>query len=136
MSGELIDDGAIPEGEYELAYVDYRTQVAWGVPRVVVRFVVAQHGKHYGHELERWYRVARLKKKAKKFGDFTVGTRSALYREYVGLFGGARPDRISFSALKDKLVIGKVRTVKLDQRQRPLPEEAQYSTIDELVKLA
>lgn len=134
MSGEVVDDGAIPPGNYELTYLDYRTQVAWGIPRVVVRFKVLDPG-YMGKTLERWYRVMSLKGRPNKYGNFKVGTRSDLYREYMGLFGESRPDRISFSGLKGRVVIAKVRTVEIDQHQKQLGKELQYSTIDELVRI-
>lgn len=134
MSGTLVDDGAIPPGEYRLAYCDYRTAVAFGQDRVVVRFKVADFGEQFGHQLERWYRVKRLRSKPKKYGRFDVGRRSDLYREYVALFGEpGRGDRISFAGLKGKQVVAKVRTVTHDKDQNELPAELRYSVIDELL---
>ncbi len=136
MSGNLIDDGAIPPGEYKLAYCDYRTAMAFGQDRVVVRFKVIEPAKHFGHELERWYRVKRIRSKPKKYGRFDVGRRSDLYREWTQLFGEPlRGDRISYSKLKHHVVIANVRTVVLDKEQKELSEEMQYSVIDELVRL-
>ncbi len=135
MSGQLVDDGAIPPGEYRLKYLGYRTTVSWGVPRVVVRFSVLDYGEYFEHELERWYRVKRLRGKPGKRGNYDVGRRSDLYREYTRLLGEpTRGDRLSFVALKHKVVVAKVRTVTHDRKQQPLPEDAQYSVIDELLR--
>ena len=84
MSGEIVDDAPlVPEGEYQLRYIDYRTCIAFKVPRVVVRFKILDHGPHNGKEIECWYRVNSLKAKPKKSGNFVVGKKSDLFRDYV-----------------------------------------------------
>lgn len=136
MSGKVIDDGAIPPGEYRLKYLGYRTTVSWGVPRVVVRFSVLDYGEYFEHELERWYRVNRLRGKPGKNGNYDVGRRSRLFRHFARLFGEPiRGDRLSFAGLKGKIVIGEVRTVTHDSDQKPLSVGAQYSTIEELLRI-
>lgn len=136
MSGELLDDVAIPEGRYQLAYVDYRTTKAFKVARVVVRFKVIDPGEYFGFGVDRWYRVRHLKGEPSKRGGFAVGRRSALYREWVSLFGvPGRKDRISFVKLKSKVVIADVRTVKRDSKQNLLDEDLHYSVVDRIVRV-
>jgi hypothetical protein len=136
MAGQIVDDALLPDGEYELAYVSYRTQVAFKVPRVVVTFQVAEPGKYLGVELERWYRVKLLKGKPRRSGNFVVGGRSDLLREVDRVLRPqARLDRISFADLKGKVVICRVRTVREDSKQQPLSERASYSIVDELLRI-
>ena len=137
VSGELIDDGAIPEGEYAFNYVDYITCMAFNVPRVLLRMKICDPGPYLGRLLERWYPVTFLKGEQKKFGDYAVGKRSDLFRELtkLGLAKGARTDRISLSVLKGKTVIGRVGTVTKDRRRSPLPKESHYSVIRELLRI-
>ncbi|MCR9258327.1 MAG: hypothetical protein NXH95_01290 [Pseudomonadaceae bacterium] len=142
MSGEVIDEAAIPEGEYTLKYLDYRTVNAWNTPRVVVRFSVIDYGEHFETVVERWYRVSEhtSKPKCKKSGDFKVTRKSDLFREYTTLFGSpGRNDRISFVRLKNKRVVAQVRTVTegVDRNGKPykLDESAQYSVVGRLLRI-
>ncbi|MEC8833354.1 MAG: hypothetical protein VYC07_01525 [Pseudomonadota bacterium] len=137
VSGELIDDGAIPEGEYTLKYVSYETCMAFTVPRVIVHMEVCDFGPHLGHRLDRWYRVASLRGDPKKFGNFALRIRSDLFRELtnLGLITSGRKGRISPSVLKNKIVIGRVETVTHDRHQKPLAKGAQYSVIRELIRI-
>ena len=138
MSGQIVDDAPlVPEGEYQLRYIDYRTCIAFKVPRVVVRFKILDFGQHLGKELECWYRVKSLKGKPKKSGNFVVGKKTDLFRDYVNVVGVPttnRRDRLSFASLHDKVVIGLVRTVKQDRSQNKLSEEAWYSVVDRLLR--
>jgi len=136
MSGLLEDDlSLVPDGEYQLGYIDYRTCIAFNVPRVVVRFKILEYGEHFGKQLERWYRVKCLSGKPKKFGNFRVGKRSDFYRDYVRVIGTPnRKDRLSFAPLKNEVVVGRVRTVVEGHDQEKLEAGAQYSVVDRLLR--
>ena len=69
-------------------------------------------------------------------GKFKVGARSKYYKTLKRLFG----DKVakyakSPNALKDKVLIAAVRTVKSDDKQKKHAEEEWYSVIDELIEL-
>ena len=69
-------------------------------------------------------------------GKFKVGARSKYYKTLKRLFGDKIAEYArSPNALKDKVLIAAVRTVKSDDKQRKHTEEEWYSVIDELIEL-
>ena len=126
----------VPDAKYELAYVDYETRLMFhGQPKLVVRFRILSMGKHFDTVLERWYRVKKLTGKPRRSGGFVVGASSDLFREHARLFRyKTRPDRISFAGLRNRVVVGRTRTVVADHRQRELVGATLYSVIDELIE--
>ncbi len=138
VPGWLEDDlSLLPEGEYRLGYIDYRTCIAFNVPRVVVRFKILDFGEHFGKQLERWYRVGSLRGKPRKFGDFRVGKRSDFFRDYLRVIGAPtanRRDRLSFTSLKNKVVVGSIRTVVEGRDQEKLETGARYSVVNRLLR--
>ena len=139
MAGYLDDDPRpwIPDGEYELNFLDYSTVMVFRQAKVVARFKIVTPGKYSDLVLERWYRVRRLNGSAKKRGNFTVGASSDYYRDYCRLIGRpSRKDRLSFAKLRSKIVVGTTRTVTIDRDQCDLGEVGKYSVIDKLVRLA
>jgi len=129
----------IPPGEYELALVQWETLTLPQFrqsPKLKLIFRVLDMGPHFGVHLERWYNVARHIGKRGRSGGFKVGARSDAYREFCSLITAPmRPDRVPLGNLKREIVIGRVRTVTKDRKQRDIPEAAQYSVIDELLRV-
>ena len=69
-------------------------------------------------------------------GKFKVGARSKYYKTLKRLFGDKVAEYTrSPNALKGKVLIAAVRTVKSDDKQRKHAEEEWYSVIDELIEL-
>ena len=137
-AGDTFDQEAKPwvsPGEYELSYLDYSTSLIFGAHKLVVRFKVITMGDEFGKIVERWYRV-KLRGRPRKYGNFTVGSSSDCFREFCRLNREyRRKDRISYANLTNKIVIGRVRGVTTDSKQRELPEEARYSVIEELLRI-
>ena len=126
----------VPEGEYELAYVDYYTRHAFKGSKVVVRFRILNHGAHFGTVVERFYRVT-LRGAPRKRGHFVPPLRGDCFREFCRLFPGTkRRDRISYARLNHHIVIGKVKIVTVDSKQNELIGAARYNVIESLLRIA
>jgi hypothetical protein len=131
----------IPEGVYEAAGGRARRYVAFRVQKLAVDFRVivpdtgAPNGSHTV-TLTRHYNLtpdsgngARRRVKAR------LG--SAFLREWI-LTSGRRPprsDQLSARIFEGKLFKVRVATVKHDSRQRPLPEEARYSVVAQILEV-
>ena len=128
----------VAPGEYQLAYVSHQTYQYFARSlKVVVWFRIVSVGPHFGKVIPRYYNVKKLKGKPGKNGLFIPGRSSDFIREYCRLFPEqlTRLDRIPLSAFQSSLIVGKVRTVKSDRKQKELPEPLKYSVIDELLRL-
>ena len=127
----------IPEGEYVATYLHYETKRVFNTSKLFAHFELVEPGPHTGTCLYRAYRVPELLGRQKTNGGFQLGRRSDLYLELLHLFGerGMRPDRVSMSWLRNKLLRVKVRTVTRDHRHRPLPVCLHYSVVDSLVAI-
>ncbi len=133
VEGETV---LVPEGEYELRYVDYETATYYGSPKVVVHYAIVEPDEYAGLPVDRFYNAKRLTGAPGRFGKYVVPRRGDLFREYSRLLGQpARLDRISFFRLKGKRVIGDVQTVHTDHKHEPLPEDDWYSRIRRLVSV-
>ena len=133
----IVPSCLIPEGQYDVRYCHYETQICFGGPKVVVHFLVDKHDIYDGSPLARYYNVLRLDGSPRKYGNFDIGSSNCdLVREYRRLVKQpARSDRISFAPLKDKQIGARVRTVTSNSRRQPLSDNEQYSVIAELVRI-
>jgi len=103
---------------------------------LVLWFSINTYGDHFGVLLPRYYNVKRLKGKVGKNGDFIVSANCDFIREYASLFTlPRRLDRIPMSTFYTKIFIGSVRTVITGFKQKPIPEQLQYSVIGSLDKV-
>jgi len=126
----------VPDGEYELRYVDYETASYYGSPKVVVHYAIIEPDEYAGLPVDRFYNAKRLTGPPGRFGKYVAPRRGDLFREYSRLVGQPeRLDRILFSRLKGKRVIGEVQTVHTDHKHEPLPEDDRYSRIKRLVSV-
>jgi hypothetical protein len=80
-------------------------------------------------------RVKRLTSKPGRNGSFRLAKGSDLYITLCRLTAEKlRPDRISLrELLRGHVLVVKVRSVKVDYRQRPLPPALHYSVVDDLI---
>jgi hypothetical protein len=123
----------VPPGEYIARYVRHETAIAFTVPKLYLHFDLIGP-TNAGTSLFLAFRVRRLIGDPQKNGRFAVGHRSELYVQLARL--AERPmrrDRISLRGLRRCLLRVRVRTVKIDYRQRQLPENLQYSVIAEML---
>lgn len=124
----------IPEGIYTMQFDHHSTALVFQTPKVFLHFRIADLGPYARVGLFRAYRVRNLKgKPRKRGGSFVLGRRSDLYYDLCRLGSHkVRPDRPTLDIFRNRYIETKVRTVKFDYKQRPLPEEMQYSVIDSL----
>ena len=133
VEGETI---LVPEGEYELRYVDFETADYFGKPRVVVYFAIIEPDDYAGLPIERFYYVKKLIGPPQRFGKYKAKPRGNLIREFKRIAGRAgRLDRISFKRFRDLRIIAEVQTVRRDYQRQPLDEDDYYSRIARLVKV-
>jgi hypothetical protein len=66
-----------------------------------------------------------------------VGFKSSFLRDYFRLFTSPanRLDRIPMSQFRTAMIVGRVRTVRTGSNQVQIPEQLQYSVIDELLRV-
>ena len=130
------DTVLVPEGEYELRYVDFETANNFGKPKVIVHFAIIDPEDYAGLPIERYYNVKELTGPPRRFGRYVAHRKGDLPREFNRIAGKSeRLDRISFARFKDQRIIGEVRTVSRDHKKVPLLEEDKYSRIARLVRV-
>ena len=131
VDGECV---LVPDGEYELRYVDYETATYYGNPKVVVHYSIIDPEEYAGLHVDRFYNALRLTSPPGRFGKYVAPRRGDLFREFKKLVGRSeRLYRLRFTQLKDQRVIGEIQTVKTDHRHEELPEEDRYSRIKRLL---
>lgn len=133
IDGECV---LVPEGEYELRYVDYETGMFFGSAKVVVHYAIIDPEEYAGLPIDRFYNVQKLTGPPGRFGKYKAPRRGDLYREFKRLLGhDERRDRLRFARLKDQRVIAEIQTVKTDHKHEQLPEHDRYSRIRRLIKV-
>ena len=127
---------AVPDGEYELRYIDYETAMYFGNPKVILHCAIVAHDEYAGLPIDRYYNVKRLIGSPRRYGSYEALVRGHLTREYKQIIKEpTRRDRISFAAFKGKRLIGELKTVTTDHQHNELPRDDQYSRIKRLVKV-
>lgn len=125
----------IPPGEYLLSYQRYELAFMFNTAKLFAHFKIAE-GEYQGTRLYGAYRVKSIKKKTKRGGQFTLSKTHKLFIQLAGLDDKAiRPDRPSLDMLKGCLIRGRVVTVKGPNPNKPRPEAAHYSRVDELLAI-
>jgi len=136
ISDYIADDDLIlvPEGQYELAYQYHATWLYMGrYPKVSVTFRIMDIGEHYEKPVLAHYNPKRIMGKPRKNGQFSAGWRSRFMWDYSTCFGRPkRKDRIAMDKFKEHFVIGNVKTVTHNHKQKKYPEGLEYSIVNEL----
>lgn len=123
----------LPERWFEAKYIGHATTVIFKTPKVFLHFEITELGEYKGTRVFRAFRVRRLKGRAAESGGFALHAGGELYATLVRLLGiRNRADRISLRPLRNMLFKIRLRSVTTDYKQRPLPEQNRYSTIDEI----
>lgn len=134
------DDEAplIPEGEYRFRLESHYSDVQFGNPKLILNLKVTDFGPFLGTKLKAYFNVVTLlgksgmkgKVKHKRTGGFMV--------QYFTVLPMAarikRLDRVPMEPLYNIEIVGKVRTVKLDSKQKRTPEQCWYSVVARLVR--
>jgi hypothetical protein len=128
MSDEFkMVDGSrplIPEGPYSVQYLKHEKRIFFGTLKMYVHFEMVEQGQFFGTRLFKTYNFS---------SPLSPG--SDLYRDLLFLFGQRVPKnaRLSMDLFKNVILRVRVRTVKRDRKQNPLPDYMQYSVIDSLL---
>lgn len=127
----------VPPGEYEFKFQYFETKRVFDRPKLFLWFSVLTFGDYFEKRIPRYYGATRLIGKPQRGGRFKVGWKSDFRREFCRLFPISvnRLDRLPMTHFERVILIGRVRTVERAYNQRPIPPEAQYSVIDELLKV-
>jgi hypothetical protein len=139
---ECLIDGDRPPlvaaGIYDLAFVHYETVRLYGgrAEKIALWWRIVSLGTVNGVVLPRYYNVKTLVGKPGKGGRFRIGWKSDFVREYALLYGlPSRLDRIAMTRFHDSVVVGRVRGVSRDYRDREIPKDLCYSVVGELLKV-
>ena len=124
----------IPEGEYKAVFTHHETAFVFKTAKVFVWFKLIDPGPHFGKLIYKAFRARNLKAKPAKNGGFVLNARSDLCLMLCRVLDlKMRPDRISTSSLKGKVLRVSVRTVTHDYKQRAIPEPLRYSVLSEIL---
>lgn len=133
VDGECV---LVPEGEYELRIISHETAIFFGQPKVIVHCAIVAPEDYAGLPIERFYNVKKLTGPPGINGNFKAPRRGDLVREFSRLVGREyRPDRIRYSQLRDKRIVGEIQTVRTDYNHERLDEDDQYSRIKRLLEM-
>jgi hypothetical protein len=128
----------VKPGIYELLYDFDETRIlSRKSTKLVVWFKIITPGEFFGVKLPRYYNVTKLEGKARRYGGFKVGWKSAFIREYAALFNSvpSRADRVPMSRFEGVEIRGRVKTVVSGWRQSTIPQPLHYSVIDALLSV-
>jgi len=124
----------IPEGEYKAVFTHHETAVVFKTAKVFLWFQLIDPGPFLGRKIYKAFRARSLKAKPSKNGGFLLNARSDLCLMLCRVLDlKIRPDRISTSGLRGKVLGIRVRTVTHDYKQRPMPNVLRYSVVDEIL---
>lgn len=127
----------IAEGEYQLKLVSHETAVQFLTPKLILLFSICEFGNYFGTRLPKYYNIKKFKGKPGKKGHFYPKRRGDFMFDFYTLFNrNVRLDRIPMEPFYNSIIIGRVGTVKVDYRNRKLPEQMRYSKVCELLRLA
>jgi len=140
----------IPEGIYQASYLHYETSGMYS------KKINQNRKQREGGKLYLWFWIDPYSEKLNevdpvelyipyntdyvelptgKRGKFGVTRKSNYYKDFKRLFGSSRRDRVSPIALKDKLCLVRVGTVKTNERQKNHSADNRYSVIREIIEL-
>ena len=126
----------VPDGEYEVRYIDYETAFFFGNPKVVLHCAIVVPEQYAGLPVDRYFNVLRLIGPPRRFGNYDAPTRGDLVREFRQVVKEPdRTDRISFRPLRHRRLIVELETVKTDYHHNALPRADQYSRVKRLVRV-
>lgn len=125
----------IPPGVYQVGFDFHETRCLHRGYKLVLWFKVTSMGEHFEKRLPRYYNIIKPIGKIGKGGKFKVGRKSDFIREFYAVIPKSvgRLDRVPMTALKSSLIRANVKTVTKGHDQRAIPEQAQYSVIQELL---
>ncbi|MFC3193604.1 hypothetical protein ACFODZ_05020 [Marinicella sediminis] len=127
----------IKEGVYEATLNTWETTISFGLPRLILYFTITECGEHFGKTFRKFYYVKKLNGKPKIKGKFIAKCSGSFLKHWYKVFPKIkrlRTDRVPMQNLNGIVIKVKVRTVKKDFEGDKLPEQMQYSVVDELLE--
>ena len=125
----------IPEGSYVVRYCGYETGVSWNCKKVMANFAVVEGG-YAGTPLIRYYNAKQVSEPIGPNGDFEVGDRSYLVKEFRALLPEVQSiSEIDLDLYKNKLIRAQVKTTNKTGTGEDLSGSNQYSVIRKLVEI-
>lgn len=125
----------VPEGTYTVKYCGYETGQSWNSKKVKVIFAIVE-GEYAGVPLIRYYNAKHLGEPIGPNGDFDVGDRCHLVKEFRSLLPDIRSiSEIDLDLYKDRLIRVQVETVNKTGLSEELLESNQYSVIRKLLEV-
>jgi hypothetical protein len=134
----LDETHLIPEGDYEASLTTWETTISFGQPRLTLYFTITECGEHYGKTFRKFYYVKKLKGKPKLKGKFIAKISGSFLKHWYQVFPTmkrVRPHRVPMQNLLRIIVKIKIRTVIKDYEGDALPEQMQYSVVDEILSI-
>ena len=125
------DSPLLPEGKYHLSYKCHFTRKIHMTEKIEICFRVTDQGPYFMKKVSRFFNVKHIGRLGKN-GKFTCSKKSAAYRELSHLMIFNRADRIPMSQLKNIIVIGLVKSVTKDSKQKSIHPQAHYSVVAEI----
>jgi hypothetical protein len=127
----------VPPGAYEATFVQHETdnKAFGGTPKIYLHFQLMDPG-FMEKTLYKAYNVKELIGKPGRNGKFKLNKGQDLTLLLCKIDPTVRLDRISLRLLSGCSWNVSVRTVTKDYKQRELPEQLQYSVIDEILSKA
>ena len=125
----------VPEGIYTVKYCGYETGRSWNGNKVMVNFAIVE-GDYAGFPLIRYYNAKQLREPIGPNGDFDVGDRCHLVKEYRSLLPEVHAiSEIDLNRYTDKLIRVQVVTVNKTGTGEAQSESNQYSIIRKLLEI-
>ena len=125
----------IPEGVYTVRYTGYETGHSWNSKKVLLKFSVVE-GEYAGVPLTRYYNAKQLFDPIGPNGDFEIGDRSHLVKEFRTLNPDIRSiSEIDPDAYKGKLIRVLVESINKTGTGEELSNSNQYSVIRKLLEI-
>lgn len=136
MAGKIVGyHPEVPEGTYTVRYIGYETGHSWNSMKVILKFAIVE-GEFEGIPLTRYYNAKRLFDPIGPGGDFEVGDRSHLVKEFRSLFPNIRSiSEIDPDTYKGQLIRVQVESTNKTGTGEELTESNQYSVIRELLEI-
>jgi len=125
----------VPDGAYKVKYCGYETARSWNAAKVAVKFAIVE-GDLAGIPLTRYYNAIQLYDPIGPNGEFDVGDRSHLLKEYRSLLLDVRStSEIDLDHYKGMVILAQVGTTKKTGTGEELSESNQYSVVRKLLEI-
>ena len=124
----------LPESRwFEARFTGFSTAIIFGAHKVFWEFAITETGEWFEQKLFRAFRVRKVIGRPAKNGKFVLSAGGEMYETLVRLLDiKQRADRITLRPLRHMLFRVKTRTVRINSKQQPIADHAQYSVISEI----